>query len=366
MFVLSTVNAQSIVNKHDSLEAHIYTHSPDVVALTETWLREFHSDDCICPHGYHIFRCDRVSTSGGGVALLVKSKFQTKVLKIDAHLEYLIAEIISSYLKLILAVCYRSQKTSPSDFFSSLHSDIDTLMSSTQYNGLVCTGDFNCPEIDWSIVSSSCSSHENFINFVVSRNLRQLVREPTRCENILDLVLVSPAFHDSSSIVFPGISDHKCVLTYLNFPTPPKRQCKKMQIYDFDRMDRTAIREHLASVMPQFADMSLSTPDVNFLWESFTEVLSTCLHHVPKRLKTIKKRNPWIDRDVIHLKRKCRRLRKRKNKNPNIMSNLFKQIAQIEKQIKLMIKEKHRTYVSSTLQNFIKNSPNKFWQHKQR
>jgi len=53
----------------------------------------------------------------------------------------------------------------------------------------IITGDFNCPDINWHILSrSSDLCHKLFYDFVVDNGFSQCVSEPTRFCNILDLV----------------------------------------------------------------------------------------------------------------------------------------------------------------------------------
>ena len=55
----------------------------DVIALTETWLRDSVFDAEIFNNNYQVFRCDRSSSDscksrGGGVLIAVKSKFYSE------------------------------------------------------------------------------------------------------------------------------------------------------------------------------------------------------------------------------------------------------------------------------------------------
>lgn len=75
----------------------------------------------------------------------------------------------------------------------------------------------------------------------------------------------------------------------------------------------------------------------------------------------IRKLNPWIPREIIHLKRKLKRLRKSSKKRP--LTNHNQTISELSRLLKLKIKEAKQKYYNITLNNFMKASPQKFWNH---
>ena len=72
-----------------------------------------------------------------------------------------------------------------------LNSLIDYRVSKAT-KSIVIVGDYNLPDIDWTVpVSNGNSSHDSFLNTCLQNNLEQLVTEPTRGINILDLILTN-------------------------------------------------------------------------------------------------------------------------------------------------------------------------------
>ena len=68
------VNARSIVNKIDDLQALISVENPDIFGITESWTHEGILDAELSVNGYTLFRCDRpLDNRGGGVLLYVRS-----------------------------------------------------------------------------------------------------------------------------------------------------------------------------------------------------------------------------------------------------------------------------------------------------
>ena len=120
----------------------------------------------------------------------------------------------------------------------------DVLQNST-YQDLVIIGDFNLPEIDWLDVRAACDSANNSILIDVIRDnfFTQLVNEPTRECNILDLVLTtSPEFVRELAVGEP-FSDHFCLTFFLSGSLPRPRKSKKL-VYAYRKADW----EHLKSL----------------------------------------------------------------------------------------------------------------------
>ena len=55
----------------------------------------------------------------------------------------------------------------------------------------VIMGDFNHGQIDWKSLTSANDEDRQFLSLVQDCGLKQCVKEPTRGENILDIVLSS-------------------------------------------------------------------------------------------------------------------------------------------------------------------------------
>ena len=70
------VNARSIVNKIDDLQALISVENPDIFGITESWTHDGILDAELSVNGYTLFRCDRpLDNRGGGVLLYVRSEY---------------------------------------------------------------------------------------------------------------------------------------------------------------------------------------------------------------------------------------------------------------------------------------------------
>lgn len=72
------LNARNLFPKLDSLRIWISNSDPDIIVISESWLKNNVSDSVIYLHGYNAFRVDRV-IQGGGVAIYVRNNLNTFV-----------------------------------------------------------------------------------------------------------------------------------------------------------------------------------------------------------------------------------------------------------------------------------------------
>jgi len=66
-------NACSTGNKQEELEIYVWWQGHDIIAITETWWDSSHDWNAVTD-GYRLFRKDRPTRQGGGVALYVREQ----------------------------------------------------------------------------------------------------------------------------------------------------------------------------------------------------------------------------------------------------------------------------------------------------
>ena len=99
-------------------------------------------------------------------------------------------------------------------------------------------GDFNSPGINWSdgTLSESyvsVSFRERLIAVTDEFHLEQLVLEPTRQYNTLDLCFTSHPKSVTSSQTSPGLSDHEAVvIKFCSQTCLPKQSPRKIHLYN--------------------------------------------------------------------------------------------------------------------------------------
>ena len=70
------INARSIVNKINDLQAIMESCDPDVVGICESWANSNVFDSELSIEGYDLFRVDRQEARGGGVLLYTRPTLQ--------------------------------------------------------------------------------------------------------------------------------------------------------------------------------------------------------------------------------------------------------------------------------------------------
>ena len=83
---------------------------------------------------------------------------------------------------------------------------------------ILLSGDFNCPDIEWETISVHTNANERDVQLKLlevtsSYNLTQMHEQPTRENNLLDIVLTTNPSLVKTSSNAPGISDHEMVVT---------------------------------------------------------------------------------------------------------------------------------------------------------
>ena len=99
------------------------------------------------------------------------------------------------------------------------------LMPKNSNQTIVLGGDFNLPGIDWDngVVNPKAANKsqcELLLSSLDTHALAQIHKEPTREENILDLLITNKPGLIKSSHSVPGILDHCAVVTELDIDPP--------------------------------------------------------------------------------------------------------------------------------------------------
>lgn len=162
------------------LEAQAYDNAYDVLAVTETFLNDRVSDSHLALKGYNFFRQDRIGHpgGGGGVAFYVREYYSVKILASSNHVfdnspEFIITEIKSDEIKILLAVVYRRPTgRAPFHFLNRLSPFL------SKYTYTIVTGDFNANLTNDSLFEA-CTLKE----LIAANSLKVASLRPT-CHNL--------------------------------------------------------------------------------------------------------------------------------------------------------------------------------------
>ena len=181
---------------------------PHIIGITESWATPDISDAELRMTVYVMFRKDRIGRRGGGVILYIKESTQAYEIKLEKEAECEEAvwcNIVSGNSTLTVGLVYRSPNMNTEEI-----DKIQNAIKEVSKRDCIIMGDFNHGRIQWKSLQSTGSEDQQFLNLVQDSFLIQHVLEPTRGENVLDIVLSSQKeFIDNVRICEPlGCSDH--------------------------------------------------------------------------------------------------------------------------------------------------------------
>lgn len=350
---LLNLNARSVMNKTEPLEILLLQYDPHITVITETWLHEQVNDGDIFPPSYTAFRKDRQSR-GGGVAVLIQQKFDAVLLDDVPELECICIKVTLWGHSFIVCALYR-----PPDSTLEYLLKLKEHMSKYHGNKVLLIGDFNLPGVDWErfeTFTANISNANAVFDIMLAHNLVQLVHEPTHYQgtarSILDLVFIPRDFSTHTVVIEQGLSDH--YLVSVSIPLVPLSETANLSFHcvkDYTHANDACIIEHLETCLIDFV-----ATDVCRLWDQFKRICFYCIEKfIPSKRKKVHKHTPWMTRSIIHLKRKVKRLKK-KHADPKIIADALDKLAHA-------VHTSKEYYFNTSLANFIKNDPKKFWNY---
>ena len=232
-------------------------------------------------------------------------------------------------------------------------------------NDVIVAGDFNAPDLKWKDSdTTNCSSNsERLLEIMDKRGLTQLVKEPTRGNNIIDLVTTNNDNIVNKVRVIPGISDHSMVLFEVNLSCK-KRKPVKRKIYIKKRANSSLIQKELQDLAHETMKSKTTSTDtdkpVDEKWDEFERnirrIMDTCIPH-----KTTSSRYnvPWFNRSLRRQTRTKQRLYNKAKKSGK--STHWNEFRAARKRLQKNLKSTREKYISDYLGGAIEENPKRFW-----
>ena len=344
-------NIRSILNrnKKEELLGILAENKIDILGITESWTHAEVGDAEINLTGYQVFRRDRKmdnsnKTKGGGVLIYVRENLIAyEIHDFDAQCEALWVGVRNKSLgEIIIGVCYRSPNAS--------EVEVEKLYSCIKYYSqrtAVIMGDFNYGDIDWDSMSST-GQGSKFIDLVQDCFLEQHVKEATRGDNTLDLVLsTEPTLVEDVTVGCP--SDFR-------IPRRVDQRVCNQEVFNYHKADYVKICDQLDSVD---WDKQLHGSDLEKMWQNVKGELIKCRgEYVPKRKLQKRKFPLWMKRHIIRMIKTKDKLWKRYKERPSYENQ--RKYNEIRNKVSFEIRQAKRNFEFKLAEN-IKEDPKTFY-----
>jgi hypothetical protein len=230
----------------------------DIFCISESRLRSHHN--LLNIDGYQIKRADATeNTNERGIAILHKNSFKCSVIEIppevgrSPNIEMLCIKIQYRCFKSFIVACIYRHPNYLKETLESDNEAFDQLFSylSEYHLNTYIIGDFNLRDSSLAPLTMISEQH----------NFTQLIDQPTRNGNLLDLLFINNKNSiNSHKVSHPAISDHALIECKLNFVKPvfPKKS------FVWRNMRNVSSESFVPLLESTFPDTTLLTPDEGF------------------------------------------------------------------------------------------------------
>jgi hypothetical protein len=284
--------------------------------MSETHLSTQITDNEISLPNYQIFRKDR-NRQGGGVCIYVNDCIAASRLH---HFDQSNIEIV--WLKLhfgknivYFGSCYRPPGQSNQDkteFLEILENQLTDISSRNPNHTIILTGDFNDRTTDWHSLHTDSELGPDLYNLLNSFHLSQLIAEPTRNRNLLDLLITNNPRQIINSGVLDPIHDldHCPIFGILNL-NPKYARPFQRKIWDYSAGNYTQLNDQLFQI--PWGIVIGESDDVDDAVDMLTDLITQCCNNcIPnKTIKIFPSDKPGMTPKVKQLFKTSRRLHKR-------------------------------------------------------
>ena len=305
-------NTRSVLRKWDEVVVDMQSINADIFCISESWITSPDDFSKYVFKNFVTFGNCRPSKDSGGVLMCVNPQLrpvscnQSNSISCCNGYNWCAVKLLNSVPPTSVITVYRPDDTSASDT-SSLFKELTPVLQSIR--SCIIVGDFNFREIrDWSQpISHSLSGAANYlVKFMLDFDLTQLQLDPTRGDNILDLVLVTPALTPSEIYQLEPIanSDHKVqvIETTMHFHEPAAEKSTSSTTYN--KIDYPGLRVLLRQI--DWTCQFMNSRDVDEFVSIFYIHFNNCIQQSLRSLRRRKHNACDLPRHIVQLIRKKR------------------------------------------------------------
>ena len=307
------------------LEAFNTSCRYDILAISETGLRDSHDNENLHIEGYDLYRRNLQETQRcGGVLIYVNENICSKERPdLETNIDQLIIELTINNKKIFVTNNYRKHHKNRQevvDFMKKFNSCVENVIAENPFCSLFL-GDFNCHNSSWLCTDTTDFQGEELYDILNDNALHQLVSEPTHIINnsktCIDLVITNQRDIIRECSVKPSL-DSRChhLINHIELntdnPEPPPFYRK---VWHYGRANKEAIQAAVNSVnwINRLNELSYS-PDkqLDFLDETLLNIFS---NFIPSKTIRVKPQDPpWYNNNIRDAYKRYNRLFRRYKK----------------------------------------------------
>lgn len=360
-FSIIQINCRSLLHNFNNITSLIERNAPDVIAVSETWLKQ--GDEAYCNlRGYNFISCPRKEGRGGGVGVYISNKWHSSIIE-DATLslrdvcEGIVVELHYDSYSLIVASLYRPPAGDLEQFNQRFALFLENLSSKTSKK-IFIAGDFNINLIK----INDHNKTSDFFNTLVSAGFLPAVTRPTRITEFTSSLIDNIFFNSYENnyfakIIYDDISDHLPTLLSVNLTFEPPvsnildQTRRQFHASNFDNF-KTLLADTDWIALSQTLD---DIRDPNLMYDNFHAVFYSIFDKAFPRITHVKKNNkktkPWMTLQLIRsCYRKSKLLKTYKKYPTDGNCNKYKQYANI---LKMTLKTAEKNYYVKQFENKI-------------
>ena len=188
--------------------------------------------------------------------------------------------------------------------------------------------------------------------------LEQIILEPTRGDNILDLCFTSHpgSIHHYKTV--PGLSDHDAVIIEILYNIPINKRLKK-RVYCYNRVNWDVLREEITKISRYYFEHNENNnrsveDNWNYIRDNLLKAINT---YIPVKFISNSNNAPWM---TSQLKRSTRKRQKCYNEAKRTKwSTDWAEYKSIQGQVRQSILNKHQNYITKILSSSSNLNGNK-------
>ena len=360
------LNVQSIRNKFDLFKIYVTKLGFDVFTFSESWLTKDMDDCMLSIPGYNLVRLDRSWSNegemfpkrGGGIGAYIKNNINYSLQNISQYntncpnVEALWLELHFENCKnIILGIIYRPPGGKVRQFCDYI---VDTSNNLATFNNkeIFLLGDFN---IKYGKLGDD--AYKCLIEFEQFTNFSQLIKDPTRLDNTIDLIYTNSSHISQAGVLDILLSDHNLIYcTRKKIPTK----------FTYAKYEGRSYRNYDPIVLQNF----MSTLDWTQFWEfdnpgdcwkfiiNKVEYILNVMCPIKLRSNRINN-NPWLSDEILECIREKNVAWKRAKKSGSPQDLETARI--LRNRVKTIIRRAKSDFVQDYLENDI-ISLKKFWE----